>query len=76
VLVAAGAGRGVAVLCPGVPVPCAVGERCERETQAMVAAPAERADLAFAGFDRDRGLAGVCGERVSGGVARTAVADL
>jgi hypothetical protein len=32
--------------------------------------------LAFAGFDRDRGLAGVAGERVAGWVARAAVADL
>ena len=38
----------------GVPEPCAVGGRRERETQTMVAAPAERTDLASAGFDSDR----------------------
>ncbi len=38
--------------------------------------PAEAGGFAFAGLDRDRGLAGVGGERVAGGVAGAAVADL
>ena len=67
---------GVEVLRPGVPVAGAVGERAERDAQALVAAPAEAGGLAFAGLDRDRGLAGVAGERVAGGVAGAAVADL
>ena len=54
----------------------AVGERAERVAQALVARPAEAGDFAFAGLDRDGGLAGVAGERVAGGVAGAAVADL
>ena len=76
VIVPAGAGCGVEILRPGVPVAGAVGERAERGAQALVAAPAEARGLAFAGLDRDRGLAGVAGERVAGGVAPAAVADL
>ena len=73
---AAGSGGGVPVLRPGVPVPGAVGQGAERAAQPLVAAPAERRGLALAGLDRDGGLAGVGGERVSGGVTRPAVADL
>ena len=76
VVVAAGAGGGVAVGRPGVPVAGAVRQRAERAAQPLVAAPAEAGGFAFAGLDRDRGLAGVGGERVTGGVARAAVADL
>ena len=76
VLVAAGAGGGVAVLRPGVPVAGAVGQGAERAAQPLVAAPAEAGCLALAGLDRDGGLAGVGGERVTGRVARPAVADL
>ena len=53
-----------------------VREPGERGAQALVAAPAEAGGLALAGLDRDRGLAGVAGERVAGGVTATAVADL
>ena len=54
----------------------AVGERAERVAQPLVARPAEAGGLAFAGLDRDGGLAGVGGERVAGRVAGAAVADL
>src|ERR1700761_2020566 len=76
VVVAAGSGRGVAVLGPGVPVTSRVGEGAGRGSQPLVAAVAEGRDLLFAGFDRDGGHAGVGGERVRGGVALAAVADL
>ena len=42
----------------------------------LLHAPAEGRGFAFAGLDRDGGLAGVGGERVAGRVARAAVADL
>ena len=71
-----GRGRGVEVLRPRVPVAGGVSERAERGAQALVAAPAEARCLALARLDRDRGLAGVAGERVAGGVAAAAVADL
>ena len=54
----------------------AVGQGAERATQPLVAAPAEAGCLALAGLDRDGGLAGVGGERVTGRVTRAAVADL
>src|SRR5207248_8846995 len=76
VVVAAGARGGVAVLCPGVPVAGTVREGAERAAQPLVTAPAEARCPALAGLDRDRGLAGVSGECVAGGVARAAVADL
>ena len=59
-----------------MPVAGAVSQRAERAAQPLVAAPAEARGLAFAGLHRDRGLAGVAGERVTGGVAGTAVAHL
>jgi hypothetical protein len=61
---------------PGMPVAGAVSEPGERDTQSLVAAPAELGGLAFAGLFRDRGLAGVSGERVPVGIASAAVADL
>ena len=67
VVVAAGVGGGVVVGGPWVPVAGGVGQRAERVAQPLVARPAEACDLAFAGFDRDRGLAGVAGERVAVG---------
>jgi hypothetical protein len=76
VVVAAGARGGVAILCPWVPVAGAVREGAERAAQPFVTAPAEARCLALAGLDRDGGLAGVSGERVAGGLARAAVADL
>src|ERR1039457_2401495 len=72
----AGAGGGVDVLGPGVPVAGAVSQRAERGAQALVAAPAKARGFAFAGLDRDGGLAGVAGERITGWVAGAAVADL
>ena len=42
----------------------------------LLQAQRKQAALAFARLDRDRGVAGVGGERVAGGVARAAVADL
>ena len=47
-----------------------------RSAGACCSAQRKRGGLAFAGFDRDGGLAGVGGERVAGGVAAAAVADL
>ena len=76
VVVAAGASGDVAVGGPRVPVPGGVREPAERTAQPLVAAPAEACGFAFAGLDRDRGLAGVASERVTGRVARTTVADL
>ena len=76
VVVTAGAGLGVEVLRPGVPVAGAVSQRVERLAQPLVTAPAERRGLAFAGLFGYRGLAGVAGERVAGWVAGAAVADL
>ena len=67
---------GVEVLRPGVVVAAGVRQRDERLAQALVAGPAEAGGSAFAGLDRDSGLAGVGGERVAGGVAPAAVADL
>jgi len=61
---------------PGVPVSGAVGEDAHVFAQALVAGPAEGGVAAFAGLDRDWGLAGVGGERVVGGVAGAVVADL
>ena len=62
VVVAAGAGGGVAVGGPGVPVAGAVGQCVERVAQALVAGAPEAGVLAFAGLDGDRGLAAVGGE--------------
>jgi len=76
VVVAAGAGLGVEVLRPGVPVAGAVSQRVERLAQALVRAPAECRGVAFAGLFGDGGLAGVAGERVAVRVAGAAVADL
>src|ERR1019366_9761555 len=64
VVMPAGAGGGVDVLGPGVPVAGAVSQRAERGAQALVAAPAKARGFAFAGLDRDGGLAGVAGERI------------
>src|ERR1700694_6329885 len=72
----AGAGGGVDVLRPGVPVTGAVSQRAERGAQALVAAPAKARAFAFAGLDRDGRLAGVAGERITGWVAGATVADL
>jgi hypothetical protein len=74
--VAAGAGGGVPVLRPGMPVAGAVRQRAERAAQPLVAAPPEAGCLALAGLDSDRGVAGVGGERVTRRVAVAAVADL
>src|SRR6202022_4411754 len=52
------------------------GQSAERGAPSLFAAPPEARCLAFAGLDRDRGLAGVAGERVAGWVAGAAVADL
>src|SRR5439155_14917272 len=60
----------------GVVVAAAVGQDGEVVAQALVAGPAERGGSAFARFDRDGGLAAVCGERVAVGVAGAVVADL
>ena len=76
VVVAASDGAGVVVGGPGVVVAAAVGERVEGVAQPLVACPTKAGDLAFAGLERDRGLAGVAGECVARGVARAAVADL
>ena len=76
VVVPAGVGGGVEVVRPWVVVAAGVRERDECLAQALVAGPAEAGGLAFAGLDRDGGLAGVGGERVAGGVAAAAVADL
>jgi hypothetical protein len=54
----------------------AVRERAEAVSEELVARPAVAGDLPLAGLDRDRGLAGVAGECVRGGVAGAAVADL
>src|SRR5450755_3448365 len=75
-VVPAVAGAGVEVLRPGVVVAGAVRQRDERLAQPLVAGPAEAGGFAFAGLDRDGGLAGVGGERVAGWVALAAVADL
>jgi hypothetical protein len=64
---------GVVVGGPGVPVAGAVGERAERVAHAVIAAPAGARDLAFAGLDRDRGLACVAGGLLSSWVAGAAV---
>ena len=72
-VVPAGEGGGVQVLRPRVMVAAGVRERDERLAQALVAGPTEAGGLAFAGLDRDGGLAGVAGEGV---VAPAAVADL
>jgi hypothetical protein len=45
----------------------AVGKHAERVAQAVVAGVAEGGVLAFAGLDRDRGLAAVGCERVGVG---------
>ena len=76
VIVAAGPGGRVVVLCPGVPLAGAIRQRAERCAQAFVAPPAEAGCLALAGLDRNRGLAGVRGERVAGWVTSATVADL
>ena len=76
VVVPASEGGGVEVLRPWVAVAAGVRERDERLAQALVARPAETGGSAFAGLDCDGCLAGVGGERVAGGVARAAVADL
>ncbi len=75
-VVPAGVGGGVEVVRPRVVVAAGVRERDECLAQAFVAGPPEGGRLAFAGLDRDGGLAGVGGERVAGGVAASAVADL
>ena len=75
-VVPAGVGGAVEVVRPRVVVAAGVRERDERLAQALVAGPAEAGGFAFAGLDRDGGLPGVGGERVPGGVARAAVADL
>src|ERR1039458_2122233 len=75
-IMSAGSGGGVAVSGPGMPVTGAVGQRAERRAEALVAGPAKARRLVLAGFDRDRGLAGVGSERVAGRVARATVADL
>src|ERR1035441_1759452 len=75
-VVPAVAGGGVEVLRPGVVVASSVGQRADRPAQALVARPPEGGGFAFAGLDRDGGLAGVGGERVAGWVTRAAVADL
>src|SRR2546423_1124235 len=58
VVLAAGAGGGVAVLGPGVPVAGGVGQGAGRVAEALVAAVAEGGDLAFARFDGDGAPAG------------------
>ena len=73
---ARGRGRRRSGRRPGVPVAGSVRQRAERAAQALVARPAEAGRFAFAGLDRDRGLAGVGGERVAGWVTRGAVTDL
>ena len=75
-IVVAGAGAGVEVLRPGVVLASGVRQRADRAAQALVARPPEGGGFAFAGLDRDGGLAGVGGERVAGWVTRAAVADL
>ena len=66
-VVPAGAGGGVQVLRPRVMVAAGVRERDERLAQALVAGPTEAGCLAFAGLDRDGGVAGVGGEGVGVG---------
>lgn len=64
VVLSAGGGVSVAPAGPGVPVAGGVGEHGEVCAQAFVAGAAEAGGPAFAGFDRDWGLAGVGGERL------------
>jgi hypothetical protein len=76
VAVPAATGGGAEVLRPGVVVASSVRQRADRPAQALVAGPSEGGGSAFAGLDRDGGLADGGGERVAGWVARAAVADL
>ncbi len=76
VIVPAAAGGGVEVPRPGVVVASSVRQRADRPAQALVARPPEAGRFAFAGLDRDGGLASVDRERVAGRVTRAAVADL
>lgn len=59
-----------------MPAAGAVSQPAESCAQPFVASSAEARGCAFAGLDRDRGLAGVGSKRVAGEVARATVADL
>src|SRR6266511_482260 len=69
VVVAAGAGALVDVVCPRVVLAAAVGEDADGAAEGFVAGPAEGGDLLLAGLDGDGGLAGDRLERAAGGVA-------
>ena len=70
------AGPAVDVLGPRMPVARAVGQHGHVCSQALVTRPAEAGGRTLARLDRDRGLAGVGGQRVARGVARPVIADL
>jgi hypothetical protein len=76
VVLSAGAGSGVDVVGPGVPVACAVSQDAEVAAQALVAGPAEGGVALFAGLFGDGCLTGVSGEGIGGGVSGAVVADL
>src|SRR5713226_1273353 len=76
VVVAAGAGAFVDVVCPRVVLAATVGKDADGAAERLVAGPAEAGDLLLAGLDGDRGLAGDRLERAAEGVALSAIADL
>ncbi len=79
---AGGRGRGLWRLRSGPAAPGgASGALCRRACRTQSAAACcspsgKHAGLRFAALDRDRGLAGVCGERIADRVTRAVVADL
>src|SRR5215211_2456631 len=76
VVVAAGAGALLEVGGPGVGVAAVAGEVADGVAELFVAGPAETDATAFAGLSGGRSHPGQAGQRVGGGKAAAAVADL